>query len=159
MPSPTPPAALALDQLGIPYRLFIHPGPIHSLEQAATERGQQPQQVIRSLLFRISGEEFIMVLVCGPGQVSWKELRRVLGLSRMTMATDEEVLQVTGALPGTVSPLGLLQPVRLLVDECLLTQPEVSLGSGLRGTAIIITPQDLLRAVPSHEIVHIEKSR
>jgi len=33
-----PPVARALEQLNIPYRLFRHPGPVHSLEQAALDR-------------------------------------------------------------------------------------------------------------------------
>ena len=32
-----PPVALALDRLSCPYRLFVHTGPVHSLEQAARE--------------------------------------------------------------------------------------------------------------------------
>ena len=46
------PVSRVLDSENIPYRLFTHQGPIHSLEQAARERGQRPEQVVRSLLFR-----------------------------------------------------------------------------------------------------------
>ena len=56
------PVTRALDQLDVPYRLFRHPGPVRSLAQAARERGQQPEQIIRSLLFRFSADEFVLVL-------------------------------------------------------------------------------------------------
>jgi hypothetical protein len=46
----TSPVTQALDKKGIPYRVFRHPGVVHSLEQAALERGQQPEQVVRSIL-------------------------------------------------------------------------------------------------------------
>ena len=55
------PVTRALDALGIAYRLFCHPGPIHSLEQAASERGQRPEQIVRSILFRLAEDEFVMV--------------------------------------------------------------------------------------------------
>jgi len=42
----------ALDALEIPYRLHIHQNPLRSLEQAARERGLEPTQIVRSLLFR-----------------------------------------------------------------------------------------------------------
>jgi len=81
------PVTLALDSLGIPYRTFTHPGPIASLEQAAQERGQQPDQVIRSILFRAAKDEFVMVLVNGARQVAWPALRKHLGQSRLTTRT------------------------------------------------------------------------
>ncbi len=75
MPDDTlPPVAAALDQLGVAYRLFTHPGPVNSLEQAAKERGQRPEQIVRSILFRLGQERFAMVLVAGPAQVDWKTL-------------------------------------------------------------------------------------
>ncbi len=64
------PVTIDLSSKKIPYRVFRHPGPIHSLEQAAQERGQEPGQVIRSILFRISQDNYVMVLVAGPKQVS-----------------------------------------------------------------------------------------
>ena len=151
------PAIRELAERSIPHKIFQHPGPIHSLEQAAQERSETPEQVVRSLLFRLSGDEFIMILAGGPQQVSWKALRDYLGLSRMTMAADEEVLTVTGAVPGTVSPFGLPAPLRILIDEAILSQPEVSLGSGIRGVAILIHPQDLLKAIPGVEVIRLEK--
>jgi Cys-tRNA(Pro)/Cys-tRNA(Cys) deacylase len=151
MSTPTP-VAQYLQHKNIPHREFVHPGPIRSLEQAAQERGQQPEQVVRSILFRLSEDEFVMVLMAGPRQVSWKSLRRYLGQSRLTMAKDEEVLAVTGFQPGAVSPFGLPHPLHILVDTSLQTQEEVSIGSGVRGTTIILRTDDLLRALPAAEI-------
>jgi len=137
----------ALDDLGVPYRIFTHPGPVHSLEQAAAERGQRPEQVIRSILFRLGEGEYVMVLVAGPGQLSWPELRKYLGVSRMTMASEEEVLQATGYTRGAVSPFGLPQPMRILADESIFTNAEVSIGSGVRGTTVILSQDALRRAL------------
>jgi Cys-tRNA(Pro)/Cys-tRNA(Cys) deacylase len=151
MSTPTP-VAQYLQQKNIPHREFVHPGPIRSLEQAAEERGQQPGQVVRSILFRLSEDEFVMVLMAGPRQVSWKALRRYLGQSRLTMAKDEEVLAATGFQPGAVSPFSLPHPLRILVDTSLQSQEEVSIGSGVRGTTIILRTDDLLKALPAVEI-------
>ncbi len=149
--SPTP-VTQALDRAGVPYRFFRHTGVVRSLEQAAQERGQQPQQVVRSLLFRLAEDEFVMVLVAGPRQLSWPRLRAYLGTKRMTMATDEEVLQVTGYPPGAVSPFGLPQPLRLLVDPVVLNQEEVSIGSGVRNTTVILLQEHLRQALGQYEI-------
>lgn len=149
------PAVQYLIERGVPHRVFVHPGPIHSLEQAAAERGQQPQQIIRSIVFRVAEGEFLMVLVAGPRQISWKALRRLLNQNRLTMATEDEVLDATGCRPGTVSPFGLPHPIRILVDESVLQQKEISLGSCQRGVAIILTPTNLMAAIDSPEIVNL----
>lgn len=147
-----PPVAQTLAALAIPHRIYRHGRPVRSLEQAAAERAQQPNQVVRSILFRISSEEFVMVLMAGPAQIDWRALRQHLGQSRLTMASEEEVLRVTGYERGAVAPFGLPHPVRTLVDKSVLAQDEVSLGSGVRGTAVILTVNDLLRALGSVEI-------
>jgi Cys-tRNA(Pro) deacylase len=150
--SEQPPVAQALVALQIPHTVFTHPGPVTSLEQAAAERGQQPDQVVRSLLFRLGEGDFAMVLMAGPAQVSWKALRKHFGQSRLTTATEEEVLAVTGYTRGAVAPFGLRQPVRVLIDQGVFAQDEISLGSGVRGTAILLTTADLRRALPAVEI-------
>jgi Cys-tRNA(Pro)/Cys-tRNA(Cys) deacylase len=148
------PASIYLDSLGIPYAFFEHSGPaVGSLEQAAVERGQQPEQVVRSILFRLGKGQFCLVLAAGPRQVSWPALRRRLGQRRLTMASPEEVLQVTGYKIGAVSPFGLPQPVQVLVDRSVLAgDAGVSLGSGRRGLALMMQSADVLRALPGAEV-------
>lgn len=142
-----PPAARALDAMKIPYRLFRHAGPIASLEQAARERNQSPDQIVRSILFRVPPSEYVMVLIAGDRQVDWKTLRKHLGHSRITMANEDEIRRVTGYERGGVSPLGLPAPLKILVDESVFANEEISLGSGVRGTTIIMQSADLRRAV------------
>jgi len=150
-----PPASAALKELDIPHRIFRHENPVTSIEQAARERGQRDSQIVRSILFRLSEEEFVMVLIAGSAQVSWKILRRRLGSSRMTMATEDEVLAVTGYRIGAVSPLGLLNPLRVLVDESVLREEEISIGSGIRDVAIILKSTDLQQALKNAEVVSL----
>ena len=139
----------------IPCREFRHPGQVTSLEQAAAERGQRPEQVVRSILFRLAQDEYLMVLVAGPRQVDWKALRRYVGQSRLTMASADEVRDVTGYEIGAVSPFALPRPVRVMVDESVTLEAEVSIGSGLRNTTVILTSADLLRAIGDVERVSL----
>ena len=141
------PVTQALDRLSVPYRFFRHAGPVTSLEQAARERGQRPEQIIRSILFRLAADEYVLVLVAGPRQVDWPTLRRYLGITRMSMASEEEVLAVTGYPLGAVSPFGLPQPVRTLADESIFLEAEVSIGSGVRHSTVILRQEDLRRAL------------
>lgn len=136
-----------LDEKKIPYRLFQHTRPIHSLEEAAEERGHRPGQIIRSILFRLAQGQYLMVLVAGPHQVSWRALRSYFNLSRLTMANEAEVFEATGYQIGAVSPLGLPHPFRILVDENVFFEDEISIGSGVRGLAVIMDRSAFLEAL------------
>lgn len=150
--SELPPVSRALTEMGIAHRVFTHPGRVTSLEQAAAERGHTPDQVIRSLVFRVAAGEFVMVLMAGPGQVDWRILRQYLGQSRLTTASEAEVRQVTGYERGAVGPFGLPAPLRILADERIFAPAEVSIGSGVRGTTVILAAADLRRALGDVEI-------
>lgn len=141
------PVTRYLDSRSVPYTVFTHPGQVHSLEQAARERGQRPEQVVRSIVFRLGAGDYVMVLVAGDRQISWPALREHLGVSRMTMATPEEVLERTQYATGAVSPFGLPQPMRILVDESVFQEDEVSIGSGVRNTTVIMRTADLKHAL------------
>jgi Cys-tRNA(Pro) deacylase len=150
-----PPASIALEKMNIPHRLFQHETPVTSFEQAAADRNQRPEQIVRSILFQIRPQEFLMVLMAGPSQIDWRKLRQLVKRSRVRMASEEEVLEVTGYRVGTVSPFGLKNPVKVLIDASVLAEEEVSIGSGVRNTAIILKSGDLHQALGDVEIVSL----
>lgn len=123
-----PPVSVALNKENVPHKVFTHQTPVKTIEEAAAARGQALSQIIRSILFRIEKDQFVLVMIAGPTQLSWPALRAHLGQSRMTMATKDEVLRVTGYPIGTVAPIGLKQPLRLLADKSVFSPEEISLG-------------------------------
>lgn len=150
-----PPASLALDSLGIKHRLFSHGTAVHSLAEAASARNQRPEQVVRSILFQAPPGEFVMVLMAGPAQVDWKKLRDLVKRSRIRMATEDEVLKVTGYRVGTVSPFGLASRLNVVIDPSVLKEDEVSIGSGVRNTAIIMKSADLRRVLNDAKVISL----
>lgn len=153
-----PPASLALNALGVEHRVFLHEQPVSSFEQAASDRSQRPEQIVRSILFQVRPEEFLMVLMAGPAQIDWKRLRKYEGRSRVRMATEEEVLEITGYRVGTVSPFGLKNQLRVLIDASVLKEDEISIGSGIRNMAIIMKSADLRKALTGSEIVSLAEN-
>jgi Cys-tRNA(Pro)/Cys-tRNA(Cys) deacylase len=157
----SPPVSVELEKRDIPHTVFTHAGPVKSLEQAAMERGQRPEQVVRSILFRTGEDEYLMALVAGPAQISWKALRAHLGQSRLTMASEEEVLAVTGYPIGAVSPFGITGihagtgTLRVLVDPGVFAEEHISIGSDIRGTTIIMKSNELHRALGDVEVVDL----
>ena len=98
-----------------------------------------------------------MVLVAGPAQIAWPALRAYLGQSRLTTATEEELVRETGYTRGAVAPFALPPTtsdhrMRILIDRGLLAEDEVSMGSGVQGTAVFLRTADLLRGLPEAEL-------
>ena len=150
MSEPTP-VSKYLEDKDIPHRQFTHPGPITSIEQAARERNQEVSQIVRSILFRLGAGEYAMVLIAGPRQISWQALRKHFQQSRLTIASPDEVKEITDYEIGAVSPFGLPNPIPILVDESVLNQPAVSIGSGVVGTTILLTTPNLIEALGEFE--------
>ncbi|MBI4670186.1 MAG: YbaK/EbsC family protein [Chloroflexi bacterium] len=112
-----------------------------------------PEQVIRSIVFRLAQDEYVMVLMAGATQVNWGALRKYLGVSRITMANAGELHAVTGYEIGAVSPFGLPKPMRVIADPSVFTPDEISVGSGVRGITVIMSSAQLKRALGNTEIV------
>jgi prolyl-tRNA editing enzyme YbaK/EbsC (Cys-tRNA(Pro) deacylase) len=142
-----PPVSVSLQERGIAHRVFRHVQPVTSLAEAAAARGQTPEQVVRSILFRLGGGQYALALMAGERQVSWQALRAYFGQSRLSMASEAEVLQVTGYAVGTVSPVGVSEAVRIVADPGVFAVEEISLGSGERNVAILMMSKDLHLAV------------
>ena len=144
-----------LIEQGIDHKLFVHAGPVRSLEQAAAERNQKASQVVRSLLFRLAKDQFALVLVAGPAQIPWKTLRTFFEQRRLSQASPEEVLAVTGYKIGTVSPFGLATKVPIYIDKSVMLEDDLSMGSGKSGQAIVMSTQEFLRALPQAEHISL----
>ena len=71
------------------------------------------------------------------------------------MATEDEVLEVTGYQVGTVTPFGMKKQVKVLIDPNVFKEEEISIGSGIRNTAILMKSADLRQALREAEIVSL----
>jgi prolyl-tRNA editing enzyme YbaK/EbsC (Cys-tRNA(Pro) deacylase) len=72
-------------------------------------------------------------------------LRRLLGVRRVRFATPEELLALTGCVPGAVPPFGNLFDLEVLVDEELTRCEEVAFNAGSREVSIIMRSADMIR--------------
>jgi prolyl-tRNA editing enzyme YbaK/EbsC (Cys-tRNA(Pro) deacylase) len=74
------------------------------------------------------------------------------------MAKREEVLSITGYELGAVAPFGLPTKLRTIIDQQVFDETELSIGSGLRGTTIIINASDLRNALGDVEITTLKET-
>ena len=128
-------ALAAAATLGLDVDVTRH-GPVSSLAEAATARGVEPHQIVKTMVVRVSEGEHVFVLVPGDREIAWPKLRALLGVNRLTMASAEAAYDVTGYVRGTITPLGSRTPLRVVADASI--EGLVSLGAGAPGVAITV---------------------
>lgn len=151
------PVTRRLDALGVRYEAIEIPldpdkKPVRSLEELLAAQNRNPNQIVRSLLFRTGSDNFVLLAAAGGGKADWGILRKHLNERRLTMAQPEEVLQATGYPIGAVPPIALPKDVRVLADASVFEFERVVIGSGVLGYALDMAGADLRKAMSETEI-------
>ena len=92
-------------------------------------------------------DDYLFVLVPAGRRFDWPKLRGHLGVSRLSLPDADEAQRVTGYVRYTITPFGSTRAWPVLADEAILEQDVVSIGGGVRGVNIHLTPADLVAAL------------
>lgn len=144
------PVTTLLDEQGIAYEVIEIPlsedkKPIRNLEELLTNRGLDPQSVVRSVLFKTASDKFVLLAVAGGGRADWAVLRQHLNERKCRMAEFEEVPQATGYVVGAVPPIALPAHIQVLVDTSVNNYETIVIGSGVLGYALSLKGAELLK--------------
>ncbi|OLQ91795.1 hypothetical protein BIY21_12940 [Vibrio ponticus] len=134
-----------LAQQQVEFRLLMHSRPAVSIEDAATQRGIRPAQMVKAILLRDMGDLYALACVPGDQSVDPKKVRALLECRRMTCVDLSQVETITGYQIGTVTPLLLKQPMPIIFDPSLLDETEVTISSGSNLAGIALQCQDLVK--------------
>lgn len=146
--------------MGFPYRT-VTIGPVASAEEAAAARGIELRQLVKSLVVRQNDDQYFFVLVSGNRAINWPKLREFLGVARLSMPPAEEAFSVTGYRRGTITPFGSTTSWPVIADSHIPLEEEISIGSGISGTAIHLAASDCMKALRATvvEISSLPKDR
>src|SRR5262249_1337392 len=79
-------------------------------------------------------------------------VRKLMGVPRLSFATAEETMELTGMMIGGVTVFALPEGVAIYVDQALMACSYVILGGGSRSTKIKIAP-DVFTRLPGATII------
>ena len=143
----------ALAEAEVDHRVVRY-GQVRSAEEAAEARGIPLASLVKTLVVRVEEGEYVLVLVPGDSGLDYRKLRSLLGVRRLTMPDPAEARAATGYERGTITPLGAgAWPV--IMDTRLAGAKEISLGSGIHGVALHVSPDDLSRVVADIRVADI----
>lgn len=120
--------------------------PTLTVETAAEAVGVSPDQIVKSLLFKV-GDTVILAITCGTNPVEKRALASRFGVGRkkVELADAETVLDVTGYPVGGVPPIGHSQTVPTFIDPSVLAHNEVYAGGGGGKALVRLHPKDILK--------------
>jgi prolyl-tRNA editing enzyme YbaK/EbsC (Cys-tRNA(Pro) deacylase) len=111
---------------------------------AAAALGVPVGAIVKSLVFAADGEP-VLVLTSGDHQVDTAAVARVLGVARVGRADADLVRDATGFAIGGVAPVGLVRPLRMLIDTHLATFDVLWAAAGTPNTVFSTTYEELAR--------------
>ena len=142
-------AARYLDSLNITYELRDYA--LDSDEEfsaiiVAEKIGLPPEQVYKTLLCVTSDKEHVFAVVPGNAELDFKKLAAAAGARKAEMVSLKDIQPLTGYIRGGVTVFGAKKDFPVYVDEIVELFDIVSVSAGLKGTQIVLSPADYIRA-------------
>ena len=142
-------AARILDRLGIRYELReyeVDPEDL-SAESVASKVGLPPEKVFKTLVVRGDRRGVCLAVIPGNAELDLKALARISGDRKVDTVPLSELQPLTGYIRGGVTAIGGKKEYPVFVDESIRGCEVISVSAGVRGTQIVVAPDDYLRVV------------
>lgn len=105
---------------------------------AAQAHGVEPGRIAKTLAFRLSHGDVILLVASGDARIDNRKFKERLG--RGKMLPPDEVAALTGHPVGGVCPFGLATPLPIYLDQTLQAYDEMLPAAGSISSAVQISP-------------------
>jgi Ala-tRNA(Pro) deacylase len=151
---------MSLDQLKLSYKLYSHPA-VFTCEDAKKYRQQTRGSGCKNLFVRNKKGDTHYLIITGPdSRIDLKSLRKDLGASALSFASDERLCKYLRTSKGSVSPFGLIfektNSTIVIVDESLLSSDYLNFHPNNNKETIEIKTEDFKKFLASleHQVVY-----
>ena len=137
-------AVRQLERLGIPHELrdyAVDPDDL-SAESVAAKVNMPAEQVFKTLVVRGDRNGVCLAVVPGNCELDLKALARLTGDRKVEPVAMKELQPLTGYIRGGVTALGCRKNYPVYLDDSALVHPQIAISAGIRGTQIVLSPQD-----------------
>src|ERR1700756_1047577 len=146
--------ARLLESLKIPFELREYEVDPEDLSATTVARkiGMPPEQVFKTLLVTGGANIYRFAVIPGDAELDFKKLARAAGLRKAEMVPLKDVQPLTGYIRGGVTLFGARKPFPAYIDETAILFDWISVSAGTRGTQLILSPADYLRAAQALDV-------
>lgn len=133
-----------LANAGIEYR-EVHHEPTLTSEDSARARGEELRIGGKALLLKVN-DEFRLFVLSAAKQLDSGAIKQRFAAKKTRFASAEELLELTGLVPGSVPPFGKpLLPFELYIDNSILENEKIAFNAGSLTDSVIMTVSDYRR--------------
>ena len=154
-----------LDKLEVEYEKYEHE-PIYTIEEAEELDKRMGLEICKNLFMSTRhSTEFYLILMPGSKRFNSGKVSKQLKVPRMTFAKDEYLLEYLGLLPGSVTPLGLIQDtenvVNFIIDKDVMDMDKIAIHPCINTETVIIKLSDLIEKIlpytkHTYKVIEIE---
>ena len=133
-----------LHDADVAFRRVEH-GPTRTSEESAAARGEPLAIGGKTLLLKVD-DRFELFVLSAARRLLSRRARKAVGARRSRFATPQELLELTGLVPGTVPPFGVpVLPFPLNADRSVLAQDRIAFNAASPTESIVMATADWLR--------------
>ncbi|MCD6478720.1 MAG: YbaK/EbsC family protein [Candidatus Diapherotrites archaeon] len=133
-----------LDSKGIKYRLLPHEKPVFTCEDAAKERNVPLDEMIKCLLLVDKKKNYFLACIPADKMVDTRKVRDIMGCSRLSFASEQEIEEILGYKTGAIPPLLLKTEIPVLFDSGIMEKEKVNISSGDPKAGLELNPRDIV---------------
>jgi Cys-tRNA(Pro)/Cys-tRNA(Cys) deacylase len=140
-------AVRLLDETQVRYELReyeVDPDDL-SAEGVAKKIGMPAERVFKTLVVRGDRSGVMFAVVPGDSELNLKSLAKLSCNRKIEMVPLKEVQPLTGYIRGGVTALASKRDYFVYLDETAILFDQISISAGVRGTQIVLNPEDYVR--------------
>lgn len=119
--------------------------PTFTAEEAAAARNEPLEIGAKAIVAKV-GKSFRLFVLSSAKQIESRQICKQLAESRFRFAHRDELLELTGLVPGCVPPFGEpILPLPLYIDASLLANERVAFNAGSHTHSMLLNRDDYLR--------------
>jgi prolyl-tRNA editing enzyme YbaK/EbsC (Cys-tRNA(Pro) deacylase) len=122
-----------------------HHEPTRTSEESARARGEEMRVGGKALLIKVD-DTFRLFVLSAHRKLDSAAIRNRFGAKKTRFATPEELMRLTGLVPGSVPPFGdPLQPFPLYADPSVFENDRVAFNAGSLTDSIVMPVEEYRR--------------
>ena len=135
-----------LKESGFEHEIMEHEA-VFTSDAAAKIRGVELRTGVKALVLKTPDGRFIMGLCPGDKRIDLKHIAKLECAKKVSLASPEEVLHITGCKVGSVPPFGHPKKLKTYMDKEVLENEWVNFNIGLYTKSAKMRPDDLKRLI------------
>jgi len=129
----------------------IHHEPTRTSAESAIARGEDISIGGKAILLKIN-DSFKLFVLSASRKLNSSKIKEYFHVKRTRFATQEELLKITGLVPGSIPPFGSpITDLELYVDLSITANERIAFNAGSLTDSIVMNVRDYL-AISSPEV-------